>query len=329
MQIAEINWEIWAIFLTFVVAMLALDLGVFNRKAHEVSFKEAVSWSVVWIGLAMVFNAIIFFYWDRIQPNSIYSNNVAGTKFLTGYIIEKALSVDNIFVFIVIFKAFGIPSIYQHRVLFYGVIGALVFRAIFIAVGAALLANFKWLMVPFGIGLILSAYKMLVAHDKQMEPDKNPLVLWLKSKFPVTEKFDGQKFFTKIDGKKFATPLFLALVVVEFGDLVFAIDSVPAVFAVTEQPFLVFTSNIFAILGLRSLFFALVGFVDQFKYLSYGLSAVLAFVGGKMIYNFYFKHFPVGLSLAIIVGLLTISIVASVISNKKAAKNAQNTESTT
>jgi tellurite resistance protein TerC len=316
MQIADVNIEIWGIFLAFVLGMLALDLGVFNRKAHVISFKEALTWSVVWIGLALLFNAYLFLGWNNLQPGSEYTNSQAGIKFLTGYVIEKSLSVDNIFVFLMVFKAFGIAPIYQHKVLFYGIIGALIFRTIFIGLGAVLISTFQWVMIPFGLFLIFTAVKMLVVHNS-IDPANNKFIQFLKSKFPIADVECGEKFTMKIDGKTFITPLLLALVAIEFADIVFAVDSIPAIFAITENPFIVFTSNIFAILGLRSLYFCISGYVDKFKYLSYGLSAVLAFVGGKMVYNYVGKtywglpHFDAVLSLVIIVGLLTISIVAS------------------
>jgi tellurite resistance protein TerC len=320
MQLAGINVFIWIGFLTFVGAMLALDLGVFNRKSHKVEFKEAGGWSAVWIALSLVFNGLIFWKWADIQPGSAYGNTEAGLKFLTGYVIEKALSIDNIFVFIVVFKALAVPEKFQHRVLFYGVLGALVFRAIFIAAGAALLTSFAWLMVPFGLFLILTGIKLWANHGKEMKPLENPAVKWLRQRFPFTEEFHGEQFWILDKGRRVLTPLFLALVVIEVADLVFAIDSVPAVFAVTEHPFLVFTSNIFAILGLRSLYFALAGFMDKFHMLGYGLAAVLAFVGFKMVWGFYAHHIPVGLSLLVIVGLLTVSVVASLLTKPKHAE---------
>lgn len=313
MELAGIHLYIWTVFLGFVGIMLALDLGVFNRKAHVVEFKEAAMWSAVWIALSLAFNGLIFWKWGEIQPGSHYTNTEAGMKFLTGYVIEKALSVDNIFVFIVVFKALGILPQYQHRVLFYGVMGALVFRAVFIAAGAALLSAFSWLMVPFGIFLVLTGVKLWLTHGKEMKPLENPAVKWLRARFPFTDRQHGQAFFIREGGKRVLTPLFLALVVIEFADLVFAIDSVPAVFAVTEHPFLVFTSNIFAILGLRSLYFALSGFMDKFRYLGYGLAAVLAFVGFKMVWGYAVHHIPVGISLAVIVGLLTLAVLASLL----------------
>lgn len=318
-MIANIPLHIWGGFLAFVLAMLALDLGVFHRKAHKVGIKEALIWSAVWISLALVFNLGIFYFWDQIQPGSSYTNREAGIAFLTGYLIEKALSVDNIFVFLIIFGYFKVPEQYQHRVLFWGIIGALIFRAIFIAAGAALLENFFWMMIVFGVFLIFTGIKMALSHDKQLEPDKNPLVKGIRKFMPVSSDYIGQKFLAKVDGKWIATPLFLVLLVVEFTDVIFAVDSIPAIFAITSDPFLVFTSNIFAILGLRALFFALSGLMSMFHYLSYGLSAILVFVGGKMLYGYVEKavipdlpKFPVVASLGIIVGVLLAAIWCSV-----------------
>ncbi len=318
MELAGIPIWIWGAFLLFVLGMLALDLGVFNRKAHKIEMKEALTWSAVWIGLALIFNTLIFFFWDRIQPGSGLSNKDAGFAFLAGYVLEKALSVDNIFVFLVIFGYFKVPEEYRHRVLFWGIIGALITRAIFITVGAALLEQFHWMMIVFGLFLVVTGIKMATGHDKQIEPDHNPLIRLVKRMMPVTTTYQGQSFFTRINGRLWATPLFIVLLTVEFTDVVFAVDSIPAIFAITSDPFLVFTSNIFAILGLRALFFALSGLMQMFHYLSYGLAAVLVFVGVKMLYGFAEKSlvtewpkFPIALSLGIIVAILAGSVVLS------------------
>ncbi|MBS1713009.1 MAG: TerC family protein [Armatimonadetes bacterium] len=303
--------------------MLALDLGVFHRTAHKVEVKEALVWSGVWIGLALVFNIVLFVFWDQIQPGSRLSNEEAGFAFLAGYLVEKALSVDNIFVFLVVFGTFAVPEVYRHRVLFWGIIGALLARACFIALGSALLERFFWTMVVFGLFLIGTGIKMALTKDKHLEPEKNPLLKLFRKFVPVTPDYVGKKFFARIDGKLWATPLFVVLLVVEFTDLIFAVDSIPAIFAITTDPFLVFTSNVFAILGLRALFFALAGLVQMFRYLSYGLAAVLVFVGGKMLYGYAEKalvpdwpKFPVPLSLTVIVAILGVAIVASVVKSK-------------
>ncbi len=317
-ELSNIPIWIWGAFMAFVLLMLALDLGVFHRHAHKIEMKEALVWSGVWIGLALIFNLGLFFFWDRIQPGSPYTNDEAGFAFLAGYLIEKALSVDNIFVFILIFGYFAVPEKYQHRVLFWGIIGALIFRAIFIAAGAALLERFFWMMILFGVFLIATGIKMVLVKDKKMDPERNPLVRLFRRLMPVTSEYHGQKFFTRISGKQWATPLFVVLLMVEFTDVIFAVDSIPAIFAITSDPFLVFTSNVFAILGLRALFFALAGLMQMFHYLSYGLAAILVFVGSKMLYGYTEKvlmpewpKFPVALSLGVIVAILGAAIIAS------------------
>jgi len=291
---------LWAGFIAFVLAMLALDLGVFHRKSHTVSLKEAAVWSGVWISLAAVFNGLI--YW-MFGPT-------LGLEFTTGYLIEKALSVDNIFVILVLFTYFRVPSEYQHRVLFWGILGALIMRAIFVFAGAALLSKFHWMIYVFGALLVVTGFKMLRSGDEQIDPDKNPLIRLVRRVLPLTSEFHGEKFFVRDGVKWVGTPLFLCLVAVEFTDLIFAVDSIPAIFAVTQDPFIVFTSNIFAILGLRSLFFLLAGVMDRFVYLKIGLAMVLLFVGTKMVIMDWYK-IPVALSLGIVFLILTTSIVAS------------------
>jgi len=301
---------LWIGFNLFVLFMLALDLGVFHRKAHVVSIREATIWSVVWIALAMVFNVGLYLFWDQISPASDYSNSEAALAFFTGYLIEKSLSVDNIFVFVLIFTFFAVPAAFQHRVLFWGIIGALLMRGILIAVGAALLKEFHWIIYIFGAFLIFTGIRMALHRNEQMHPEQNPLVKLLRRVMPVTENYEGDKFFIRRAGKLMATPLFLVLLLVESTDLVFAVDSIPAIFAVTNDPFLVYTSNVFAILGLRSLYFLLAGVVDRFYYLKLGLSVVLVFVGIKMTMVDLFK-IPVGASLGVIASILAVSVVAS------------------
>jgi tellurite resistance protein TerC len=301
---------LWVGFNLFVLAMLALDLGVFHRKAHAVSTKEALTWSIVWISLSLVFNAIIYFFWDQMVPNSSYTNGEAALAFLTGYLIEKSLSVDNIFVFILIFSFFAVPAAYQHRILFWGILGALVMRGILIAVGATLLNQFHWIIYVFGAFLIYTGIRMARHQDEELRPQDNPVVKFFRKFMPVTDDFDGDKFFVRRAGTLFATPLFLILLIVESTDLVFAVDSIPAIFAVTRDPFIVYTSNVCAILGLRALYFLLAGVMDKFQYLKLGLSVVLTFIGIKMvIVDLY--HIPVGASLAVVASVLTISILAS------------------
>ncbi len=301
---------LWIGFNLFVLLMLALDLGVFPRKSQTVSTREAVAWSLVWISLSLAFNTIIYFFWDSMVPDSQYTNSEAALAFLTGYLIEKSLSVDNIFVFILIFSFFSVPSAYQHRVLFWGILGALVMRGILIAVGATLLEQFHWIIYVFGAFLIFTGIRMARQQDEQVHPDRNPVVKFFRKLMPVTENFEKDKFFIRRAGKWMATPLFLILLIVESTDLVFAVDSIPAIFAVTRDPFIVYTSNVFAILGLRALYFLLANVMDKFQYLKLGLSAVLTFIGVKMvIVDLY--HIPVGVSLGVVASILTISIIAS------------------
>ncbi len=294
--------SLWIGFNLFVLAMLALDLGVFHRKAHEVSLREATAWSVVWIALALAFNAGVW-HWFGAQK---------GTEFLTGYLIEKSLSVDNIFVFALVFSYFAVPPKYQHRVLFWGILGALVMRAIFIGAGAALLARFHWIVYLFGGFLVLTGLKMAFAPAKGLEPEKNPVIRLVRRLMPVSAEYHGQSFFFRQGGKLVATPLFLVLALVETTDLIFAVDSIPAIFAVTTDPFIVYTSNVFAILGLRSLYFLLAGVMHKFHYLKMGLAAVLVFVGVKMTIVDLYKV-PAAVSLGVIATLLAIAVVASLL----------------
>lgn len=305
-------WWFYGIFILFVLLMLALDLGVFHRKAHEVSFKEAGIWSIVWVSLALTFNFILYQY--SIENFGAEAGRQVGLEFLTGYIIEKSLSVDNIFVFVMVFAYFAIPSIYQHRILFYGILGALIFRAIFIALGSALM-EFHWIIYIFGGFLIITGIKMFFTSNEEIEPEKNFLIRIFKKFMPVTHQIDGKSFFVKVNGITHATPLFIALLFLEATDIIFAVDSVPAIFAVTKEPLIVFTSNIFAILGLRSMYFMLAGVLDKFHFLQYGLAVVLVFVGLKMVWlnPLYDGHFPIVWSLSIILGTILISIIASLI----------------
>jgi len=297
----------WVIFNIFVLGMLALDLLVFHRKAHAVSLREALSWSAVWIALALIFNVGIYYLWGSEKA----------LEFLAGYLIEKSLSVDNIFVFIMIFSYFAVPAIYQHRILFWGILGALIMRAIFIAAGAALLSAFHWIIYIFGGFLIITGIKMFFAGEEKIEPEKNPAVLLLRRFMPITNEFHGQRFFVRIDQRLWATPLFVVLVVIETTDVIFAVDSIPAIFAITMDPFIVYTSNIFAILGLRALYFLLAGIMDMFRYLKVGLSFVLCFVGVKMMLVDFYK-IPIGVSLGVVGGILAISILASLVKPKLA-----------
>lgn len=303
---------LWVGFNLFVLAMLALDLGVFHRHTHTVSVKEATVWSVVWIALAMIFNVGLYFFWSAIAPGSEYSNSEAALAFFTGYLIEKSLSVDNIFVFVLIFTYFAVPALYQHRVLFWGIIGALLMRGILIAVGAALLHEFHWIIYIFGGFLIFTGIKMAFHRDEEIHPEDNPLVKLFRRFMRVAPNYAGDKFFIRQAGVLMATPLLLVLLIVESTDLIFALDSIPAIFAVTNDPFIIYTSNVFAILGLRSLYFVLAGVIDKFHYLKLGLSVVLTFVGVKMVIAEFYK-IPIGLSLGVIAGILVIAVMASLL----------------
>lgn len=301
---------LWIGFNVFVLVMLALDLGVFHRKSHEVSLKEALTWTGVWITLALAFNVFVYYYFDK----------ELAVQFLTGYLIEKSLSVDNIFVIILIFSFFRVPSPYQHKVLFLGILGALVMRAIFIFAGIELIEHFHWLIYIFGAFLIITGIRMLFSDDSKIDPEKNFFVRMVRKILPVTNDYVDDKFFTRVDGALWATPLFLALVVIEATDLIFAVDSIPAILAISEEPFIVYTSNAFAILGLRSLYFALAGIEKYFKYLKYGLALILVFVGSKMAMAQLFE-IPVEISLLVIAVILGVSMMASVRKSRKDVKN--------
>ncbi len=298
---------LWIGFSVFVLAMLALDLGVFHRKSHTVGMKEALTWSGLWVALALIFNAGV---WYRF-------GGTKGLEFLTGYVVELSLSVDNLFVFLLIFAYFKVPAQYQHKVLFWGILGALIMRAFFIGAGIALIQKFHWIIYVFGGILVISGLKMAFEKDKEVHPEKNPVLRLFRRFMPVTTEYQAGRFFVKSAGRWFATPLFIVLLMLETTDLVFAVDSVPAVLAITQDPFIVYTSNVFAILGLRSMFFALAGVMKLFAYLHYGLAAVLVFVGVKMLLSSFYK-IPTLASLLIIVGLLTTAVVASLLRAKNA-----------
>ena len=312
-------------FIGLVFAFLALDLGVFHRKAHVVSMKEALTWTVVWVCTALLFNVWIYFayenHWLGVGLNVAQLDGVArdvhgaeaAKLYLAGYLVEKSLAMDNVFVIAIVFSYFAVPALYQHRVLFWGILGALLMRGVMIAVGAKLIQSFDWIIYVFGGFLILTAIKMVFAGDDQVDPSKNPLVRLVKRFVPVTDKYDGDKFFTRVNGVRAATPLFLALVVVEFTDLIFAVDSIPAIFAITADPFIVFTSNIFAILGLRSLYFCLASLMGKFRYLKPSLIAILFFVGIKMMLVHTPYKVDTGVSLAVVVGILIAGVVASIL----------------
>jgi tellurite resistance protein TerC len=298
----------WIGFHLFVFLMLALDLGVFHKKTHVIPVKEAAIWSGVWISLALLFNVFVFFEFGKIKA----------LEFLTGYVIEYSLSVDNIFIFILIFSYFAVNKQYQHKILFWGILGALLMRGIFIFAGVALINRLQWIVIIFGGFLVFSGIRMLFQKDTEVNPDKNPIIKAFRRFFPVTKSLHGDKLFIIENRKLFATPLFLVLLIIESSDLIFAVDSIPAILAISKTTFIVYTSNIFAILGLRSLYFAIAGVMGYFRYLKIGLSFVLIFVGSKMLLAFFHFEIPILISLGIIILILLISILASVIIKKEA-----------
>jgi tellurite resistance protein TerC len=350
----------WIVFIGFVLLMLALDLGVFHRKSHVVGFKESLTWSAVWISLGLAFSILVFYAYEGhwyglgLQADAvdgmINNGKLAATKYLTGYVVEKSLSVDNVFVIAMVFGSLAVPARYQHRVLFWGILGALIMRGVMIGVGASLVQNFHWVLYVFGAFLILTALKMLFMKEKEEHPENNPVVRWISRHFPITRNYHGQHFMVRAGsewskeaaepgmepvadpvvaaapaGKWLLTPLAVALLLVEITDLIFAVDSIPAIFAITADPFLVFTSNVFAILGLRSLYFALAGMIHQFRYLKPALSLVLLVVGIKMLAASWLKVW-LGSSfnliiLALILGILATGVVTSLLANRQDAKN--------
>ncbi|MCB0281467.1 MAG: TerC family protein [Calditrichae bacterium] len=309
---------LWVGFLVFVMAMLALDLGVFHRKLHAISIKEAMLWTGFWIFLSLLFNILIYFmyehHWLGIGEaiGHTLSGKEAALQFLTGYFIEKSLSLDNIFVIALIFTYFKIPDIYQHRVLFWGILGALIMRGLMIGGGIALITKFGWMIYVFGAFLIFTAIKMITSQEENIDPDRNIFVKFVRRIYPVSKTLDGEKFFTAVNGKHAVTPMFIALVVIESSDLLFAVDSIPAIFAVTLDPFIVFTSNVFAILGLRSLYFALSAMLAKFRFIKLSLSFILAYVGVKMLISAWL-HIAAWVSLIVIFLLLLAGIMASIL----------------
>jgi tellurite resistance protein TerC len=299
---------LWAGFVGFVLALLALDLGVFHRQAHEVTAREAAAWSAVWIGLALGFNGLVLHWFGPER----------GLEFLTGYLIEKALAVDNIFVFYAIFAYFAVPASLQHRVLFWGVLGALVMRAVFILMGAALVAKFHWVMYVFGAVLLVTAVKLIAMSEEGFHPERNRVYRLFRRILPAVGEYHGSRFTVVLEGRRYATPLLVVLVLIEWSDLVFAVDSIPAIFAVTRDPFIVFTSNICAILGLRSLFFLLASVLGRFHLLKPALAAVLAFVGGKMLL-LEVVEIPIGASLGVVAGLIGLGVVGSLLFPRRLA----------
>ena len=314
------NWSFWVIFNVFVLAMLALDLGVFQREKHVVRLREAIGWTAVWISLAAGFAVLIYFFGHDLVGRSVATNPQLSLEFVTGYLVELSLSVDNLFIFLLIFRYFHVPPRLQHVVLFWGVLGALIMRAVFIAAGVTLLSRFHWIVYIFGGILIYSGIKLLRQHGAEIHPESNILLRGFRKLFRVTNDYEDDHFFVRRGALSYATPLALVLIVVETTDLLFAVDSIPAVLAVTRDPFIVYTSNVFAILGLRSLFFALSGLIEAFHFLHYGLAVILMLIGLKMLLSEYVQ-LPTVAALAAIAGVLFISVVLSLVfPQKKKAK---------
>jgi tellurite resistance protein TerC len=324
-------WWAYAAFVAFIVAVLAFDLGVFSRNAREVPVREAIVRSVAFVALALAFNAALYGYMLRTFPlrpdlAGLDHAKLAGDtalEFLAGYVVEYALAVDNVFVFVAVFAYFAVPVQYQHKVLFYGILGAILFRALFISLGAILM-RYEWVVVVFGLFLVATGLKILLLPEKPLEPEKNPAIRLIRRLLPVTPRYHGDRFWLRIDGRLFVTPLLVALAFIEFSDIVFAIDSVPAIFALTNEPFIVFTSNIFAIMGLRSLFFVLESMVRAFRFLKYGLGVILVFVGLKMVWlnELFGGKFPITWSLSIIGIVIAASILVSIAYNRLGARDA-------
>jgi len=306
------HWSWWLLFNLFVLAMLVLDLKVFHRRAHAIRIREALGWTFFWIFLALAFNVGIYVFQDKLFPEAVAAGRSPALEFLTGYLIEKSLSMDNLFVFLMLFGYFGVAPRYQHKVLFWGIIGALIMRGIFIFLGVALISKFHWIIYIFGTFLIFTGIKMAVQKDKEVHPERNPFLKLVRRFLPVTKDYHEERFTVREAGRLFFTPLFIVLVVVETTDVIFAVDSIPAVLAITLDPFIVYTSNVFAILGLRSLYFALAGMMQLFHLLNYGLSFVLAFVGVKMVIGDFFE-IPTVIALSVVGGALAISVIVSIL----------------
>lgn len=307
LALTEITPWHWGGFVAVILVFLALDLGVFHRKAHVISFKEALGWTAIWFTVSMLFAGSLVFWRDKEES----------LEFLTGYIIELSLSMDNVFVIALIFSYFRVPLLYQHRVLFWGILGALVMRGVMIGIGAALIQTFHWMLYVFGAFLVITGIKMVFSNDEGVHPEKNPVIRLARKIFPVSSEFEGQKFFTHLNGRLALTPLALVLLMVETTDLVFAVDSIPAIFSVTQKPFIVFTSNVFAILGLRSLYFVLANAIGYFRYLKVGLAIVLVFIGGKMLAERWI-HIPTTVSLIVVAAIIAISMIYSIIAARRA-----------
>ena len=317
MQMLDV--AVWSSFLAFVLGLLALDLGVFHRETRAIRTGEALAWAGFYVALALIFNVLVYFMYERnwfgvgVSVGHPLDGRTAALQFLTGYLLEQSLSLDNVFIIALIFSYFRVPLAYQHRVLFWGILGALVMRGAMIGLGAALIARFDWIIYVFGGILIVTAARMLLAGHDEVDPEKSPVIRLARRFFPVTPELHGERFFIEFNGKRAATPLFLVLLMVESSDVLFAVDSIPAIFAVTQDPLLVFTSNVFAILGLRNLYFAIAPLLNKFKYLKQSLVFILAFVGVKMILAHH-QPIPTVASLAVIIGILVVGILASALS---------------
>ena len=320
----EAGYLLYLGFGVIVAVMLALDLGVFHRTAHAVTLKEATVWTVVWVSIGCLFGLAIYLFWNQLVPATTYTNGEAALAYFTGYLIEKALAVDNIFVFVLIFGYFSVPAAYQHRVLFWGILGAIAMRTVLIFAGVALISAFHWVIYLFGAFLVLTGIKMLLMKDGGFEPEKNPLVKLARRMIPITPEYEGERFFVRRPGAMgkvvlMATPLFLVLLLVEFTDLVFAVDSIPAILSITQEPFIVLTSNVFAILGLRSMYFMLADIVPKFVYLKPALSAILVWVGAKMLLVDIYKV-STGVSLGLVASILIVAVIASILRNRRTAE---------
>lgn len=303
------NLTFWIVFNTFVLGMLILDLAILNKNNHEVKVKEALWWTAFWVGLAIAFNIVVYFW----------KGQEAAVHFLTGYLIEESLSVDNLFVFMLIFNYFAVPVEYQRKVLFWGIVGALFFRAVFILVGVTLIEHFSWTIYILGAFLVITGIKMAVSQDKEINPEKNPIISLVNRFIPVSKHYDKGNFFTRINKRLYATPLFIVVLVIETTDIIFAADSIPAILAVTHDPFIIYTSNVFALLGLRSLYFALAGIMQLFHYLHYGLSIILVFIGFKLLVSHVDAlKIDMLVALAVVATILVGSIILSVLFPKKA-----------
>lgn len=314
------NWVFWVVFNAFVLLMLVLDLGIFHRKSHVVHFKEAIGWTFVWISLAGMFALLLYFFGHHLVPHPARPNSDLTLEFVTGYLIEESLSVDNLFVFLLIFRYFGVERSYQHSVLFWGIIGALVMRAGFIIAGVTLINRVHWIIYVFGAFLVYTGIRLFRQEEASVHPEHNPVLKIFRRFMPVTQHYQGKSFFIRQGTRWIATPLAVVLIVVETTDVMFATDSIPAILAITRDPFIVYTSNVFAILGLRSLYFALAGMMEIFHYLHYGLSVILIFIGVKMLGSEFFA-IPIGVALSVVGGVLVISVIASLMFPRKQNQN--------